>query len=189
MSATCSPTHFWPDGSLRNDLPPQAHLDTQLYQPMEIPGNESSTPAATEVKRELGEAGSQKLTKRTPEGELVRPKSRRLPHNLIERRYRDNLNHQIEVLRNELPTFKSIIACTEDTDDAVSLAGKWPSKAVIIAAAVQYIGELEQQRTQAGSRTTVLIEQVVGLQKLVRCDDCAIMKYMQDMQSQVLGGQ
>ncbi|KAK3633807.1 hypothetical protein LTR56_015598 [Elasticomyces elasticus] len=166
-----------------------AHLDTQLYQPMEPPGNKSSTPAATEVRRELGEAVSRESTKRTPGGELVRPKSRRLPHNLIERRYRDNLNHQIEVLRNELPTFKSIIACTEDTEDAVSLAGKWPSKAVIIAAAVQYIGELEQQRTQAGSRTTVLIEQVVGLQKLVRCDDCAIMKYMEDMQSQVLGGQ
>ncbi|KAK3613053.1 hypothetical protein LTR22_028326, partial [Elasticomyces elasticus] len=108
-------------------------------------------------------------TKRSAGGELVRSKSRRLPHNLIERRYRDNLNHQIDILRDELPTFKAVVACNAaDIEDTIAspLAGKWPSKAVVIAAAIQYIGLLEQQRGQAMSRNTLLCGQVAGLQKL-----------------------
>ncbi|KAK3614900.1 hypothetical protein LTR56_026935 [Elasticomyces elasticus] len=131
-------------------------------------------------------------TKRSAGGELVRPKSRRLPHNLIERRYRDNLNHQIDILRDELPTFKAVVTCNAaDVEDTTvsPLAGKWPSKAVVIAAAIQYIGLLEQQRGQAMSRNTLLCGQVAGLQRLVRCDDCAIVKYMEGLQPQMLAGQ
>ncbi|TKA83884.1 hypothetical protein B0A55_00123 [Friedmanniomyces simplex] len=132
---------------------------------------------------------AQRTTKRAPGGELVRPKGRRLPHNLIERRYRDNLNHQIEVLRDELPTFKSIVACTADIEDPTALAGKWPSKAVVIAAAIQYIAQLEQERGKAITRNTLLCAQVEGLQKLVRCDDCSIVKYLEAMKPRVLFGQ
>ncbi|KAK3612859.1 hypothetical protein LTR56_028203, partial [Elasticomyces elasticus] len=107
-----------------------------------------------------------RTTKRAAGGEIIRPNGRRLPHNLIERRYRDNLNHQIEVLRNELPTFKSVVACTADTEDVTSLGGKWPSKAVVIAAAVQYIALLEKERGLANLRNTLLCEQLEGLQKL-----------------------
>ncbi|KAK4952644.1 hypothetical protein LTR10_009450 [Elasticomyces elasticus] len=134
-------------------------------------------------------SASQRSTKRAAGGEIVRPKGRRLPHNLIERRYRDNLNHQIEVLRDELPTFKSIVACTADIEDPSSLGGKWPSKAVVIAAAVQYIALLEQERGQANARNTLLCEQVEGLQKLVRCDDCSIVKYLEGMQPRLVPGQ
>ncbi|KAK1082745.1 hypothetical protein LTR33_003707 [Friedmanniomyces endolithicus] len=128
----------------------------------------------------------QTSTKRVPTGELARPKARRMPHSLIERRYRDNLNHQIEVLRNELPTFKSIITCTADIEDATALAGKWPSKAVVIAAAIQYIAQLELERGQANAQNSLLCEQVEGLQRLVRCDDCSIVKYLEAIQPRVL---
>ncbi|TKA67720.1 hypothetical protein B0A55_08986 [Friedmanniomyces simplex] len=141
-----------------------AQLPPQSYKPVAATYDNSSFPAATEVQRahdskdvswlpeivntnqaDLMETPqplsdvkeAQKSKKRAPAGELVRPKGRRLPHNLIERRYRDNLNHQIEVLRDELPTFKSIVACTSDIEDATALGGKWPSKAVVIAAAIQ----------------------------------------------------
>ncbi|KAK0950543.1 hypothetical protein LTR91_025592 [Friedmanniomyces endolithicus] len=131
----------------------------------------------------------QTSTKRAPTGELARPKARRMPHNLIERRYRDTLNHQIQVLRDELPTFKSIMACTADVEDATTLAGKWPSKAVVIAAAIQYIAQLELERGKGNARNSLLCEQVEGLQRLVRCDDCSIVKYLEAMQSRVLSGQ
>ncbi len=100
-----------------------------------------------------------------------------------------NLNHQIEVLRDELPTFKSIMACTADIEDATTLAGKWPSKAVVIAAAIQYIAQLELERGKANARNSLLCEQVEGLQRLVRCDDCSIVKYLEAKQSRVLFGQ
>jgi len=132
------------------------------------------------------ESISQKPTKRAPSGQLPRPRGRRMPHNLIEKRYRNNLNHQIEVLRDELPAFKSIVACTTDIEDTASLGGKWPSKAILIAAAVQYIGLLEQQRGHAMSRNALLYEQVAGLQEMVRCDDCAIVQYLEGMQPQIL---
>ncbi|KAK5674128.1 hypothetical protein LTS10_013113 [Elasticomyces elasticus] len=131
---------------------------------------------------------SSRTTKRTAGGEIIRPKGRKLPHHLIERRYRDNLNHQIEVLRDELPTFKSIVACTADIEDTTSLGAKWPSKAVVIAAAVQYIALLEQERGQVNSRNTLLCEQVEGLQKLVRCDDCSIVNYLESMQPRMVSG-
>ncbi|KAK3616860.1 hypothetical protein LTR56_025675 [Elasticomyces elasticus] len=125
------------------------------------------------------------IQKRTRRSDLARPKGRRMPHNLIERRYRDNLN-LIETLRDELPTFKSIVACTADMED---VTGKWPSKAVVIAAAVQYIAQLTQERGHAIERNSLLRDQVEGLQKLVRCDDCAIVKYLETMQSCVPFGQ
>ncbi|KAK3109448.1 hypothetical protein LTR53_017289, partial [Teratosphaeriaceae sp. CCFEE 6253] len=100
-------------GSTDNDLAawlPDA-TDTKQANLMEIPLPSSSTNAVlrTTTKRALGE--------------IARPKGRRLPHNLIERRYRDNLNHQIEVLRDELPTFKSIVACTADIEDTTTSLG------------------------------------------------------------------
>ncbi|KAK3615273.1 hypothetical protein LTR56_026687 [Elasticomyces elasticus] len=131
---------------------------------------------------------SSRTTKRTAGGEIIRPKGRKLPHHLIERRYRDNLNHQIEVLRNELPTFKSIVACTADIEDTTSVGAKWPSKAVVIAAAVQYIASLERERGQVNVRNTLLCEQVEGLQKLVRCDDCSIVNYLESMQPRMVSG-
>jgi len=123
-----------------------------------------------------------RTAKPTAEGEITRPKGYRLPHHLVERRYRDKLNHQIEVLRDRLPAFKSIVACTVHDGDATSLGGKWPSKPVVIAAAVQYITLLEQERGQANVQNTLLREQVKVLQKLVSCDDCSIVQHLNGMQ-------
>ncbi|KAK5700339.1 hypothetical protein LTR17_023014 [Elasticomyces elasticus] len=157
-----------------------------------LPGYQDVTAAEAELAETPQAASvvnvSSRTSKRTAEGGIIRPKSRRLPHNLIERRYRDNLNHQIEVLRDELPTFKSIVACTGDIETTISLGAKWPSKAVVIVAAVQYIALLEQERGQVNARNTLLCEQVEGLQKLVRCDDCSIVKYLAGMQPFMVSG-
>ncbi|KAK3669473.1 hypothetical protein LTR78_010659 [Recurvomyces mirabilis] len=150
-------------GSTDNDLAawlPDA-TDTKQADLMEIPLPSSSTNAVQRT-----------TTKRAPGGEITRPKGRRLPHNLIERRYRDNLNRQIEVLRDELPTFKSIVAYTADIEDTTTSLG----------------AVLEQERGQATTRNTLLCEQVEGLQKLVRCDDCAIVKYLEGMQPRMVTG-
>jgi len=41
----------------------------------------------------------------------------RLPHRVVERRYRDNLNSQIDTLSSKLPTLRDSVACSLDVDD------------------------------------------------------------------------
>ncbi len=182
------PVHAIHDSSFLPTAVPAAHDTEDIDSAFRQQGVANTAQAdLEETPQPLSDLNDvQTSTKRVPTGELARPKARRMPHSLIERRYRDNLNHQIEVLRNELPTFKSIITCTADIEDATALAGKWPSKAVVIAAAIQYIAQLELERGQANAQKSLLCEQVEGLQRLVRCDDCSIVKYLEAIQPRVL---
>lgn len=102
----------------------------------------------------------------------------RVPHNLVERRYRDNLNNQIESLRLTLPSLKD--AQPGELDDVSS--PRMPSKAVIISTAATYIKDMENERTRLLAANKALQEQVSSLQKLVRCDDCSIMGYLNAVQ-------
>ncbi|KAF2773378.1 hypothetical protein EJ03DRAFT_253260, partial [Teratosphaeria nubilosa] len=106
----------------------------------------------------------------------------RVPHNLIERRYRDNLNSQIEALRLTVPALRDAYDCTspdvEESGLATVAPAKLPSKAVIISTAVDYVKQLENEKLKLQAATKSLQEQVAGLQKLVRCDDCAILQYL-----------
>lgn len=102
---------------------------------------------------------------------------RRIPHTVIERRYRDNLNTQIETLRLSLPSLKNAYMHTTDLEDA--LPPRLPSKAMIIATASTYIKELEAERDQAVEVAASLQQQVADLQKLIQCNDCSILQYLQ----------
>lgn len=104
----------------------------------------------------------------------------RVPHNLVERRYRDNLNNQIESLRLTLPSLKDAQPCTDITLEDTS-SPRMPSKAVIISTAATYIKDMENERTRLLAANKALQEQVCGLQKLVRCDDCNVLQYLNTM--------
>lgn len=120
---------------------------------------------------------------------------KRLPHSIIERRYRDNLNKQLDSLRAKIPRFKDSLVCSQEIEDS-GIPAKWPSKAVIVASGVRYIEQLEHEQKQAESRVQLLErqqaetntrmralqDQVEALQKLVRCDDCSILKYLESLQ-------
>ncbi|KAI5364963.1 Putative myc-type, basic helix-loop-helix (bHLH) domain-containing protein [Septoria linicola] len=103
---------------------------------------------------------------------------RRIPHTIIERRYRDNLNTQIETLRLSLPSLKNAYVCSPDVEDS-ALPPRLPSKAMIIATAATYIKELEAERDQAMDNVQNLQQQVIDLQKLIQCNDCSILQYLQ----------
>lgn len=103
---------------------------------------------------------------------------RRIPHTIIERRYRDNLNTQIETLRLSLPSLKNAYVTSPDVEDS-ALPPRLPSKAMIIATAATYIKELEAEKNQAMDAVTNLQQQVNDLQKLIQCNDCSILQYLQ----------
>jgi hypothetical protein len=48
-----------------------------------------------------------------------------------------------------------------------------------MAAAAKYIDDLERDMAQRDNFVTALQEQIQGLQKLVNCDDCAIVRNLQ----------
>ncbi|SMY24406.1 unnamed protein product [Zymoseptoria tritici ST99CH_1A5] len=114
-------------------------------------------------------------------------RARRVPHNLVERRYRDNLNHQIESLRLALPTLRDArpsapvsangSSSNTEQDDGAAAGPRMPSKAVIISTAANYIKDLETEREHLLSATKALQDQVYSLQKVVSREDCSMIGY------------
>jgi hypothetical protein len=102
---------------------------------------------------------------------------RRLPHNLIERRYRDNLNTQIEALRLSIPSLAERCLSSSDGEDGYTMS-RLPSKITVISSANSYIKEQNAEILRLLSDTNALREQVSGLERLVCCDDSSVMNYL-----------
>lgn len=104
----------------------------------------------------------------------------RVPHNLVERRYRDNLNNQIELLRLTLPSLRDAQPCTAADYEDVS-SPRMPSKAVIIQTAASYIQDMQNERTRLLDANQALQEQITSLQRLIQCDDSNVLQYVNAM--------
>lgn len=151
-----------PPPCLTVEMPPASvHPASRSNTPQRIPKRPVSQQYSSDSKRNWS------VTKRSRE-----------PHNLVERRYRENLNGQLELLRGCLPSnttsSKDSPQSSSDLEDGPSV-GRAPSKAATIAGAREYIGQLREE-------VTLLREQVAGLQKLVRCEDCAIVNHLDSVQ-------
>jgi len=72
-------------------------------------------------------------------------KTNRIPHNEVERKYRNNLNIGIQRLRNHIPTFPR-------HNYQSSTGSPKPSKVLILAAAVDYIKHLEAEAAKLTGR-------------------------------------
>lgn len=109
--------------------------------------------------------------------------STRIPHKVVERRYRDKMKDQMELLAAKVPAISLNYPSLGEVEDAPkSLRG--PPKAVIIAGAVRYIERLEREHDEAQVLIERLQEQIVGLQKLVKCDDCSLLRYLESVGTQ-----
>ncbi|KAF2460768.1 hypothetical protein BDY21DRAFT_131462 [Lineolata rhizophorae] len=77
---------------------------------------------------------------RTPDKDHQHSSPRhRVPHTQVERKYRENLNAELERLRGAIP----MLPCLETGGPSSR-----PSKATVLAAAIQYIGTMEARRDQ-----------------------------------------
>lgn len=113
-------------------------------------------------------------------------KSTRLPHKLIERRYRDKMATQLKNLSAKLPALTSSFPCTEDAEDLPRCL-KGPPKAAIVAAAIKHIDLLERELRETKAFVERLQEQVAGLQKLVKCDECSLLRYFESRKARDSG--
>ncbi|CAK4034093.1 hypothetical protein DOTSEDRAFT_72656 [Lecanosticta acicola] len=164
---------------IRSPLSPPNHI-SPVY--ANTPGSTNSQAIITSSDSEDSNSGKAPQAERPNPTRPTRP-HRRIPHTIIERRYRDNLNTQIETLRLSLPSLKNAYVTSPDVEDS-ALPPRLPSKAMIIATAATYIKELEAERQQAVDAVSNLQQQVNDLQKLIQCNDCSILQYLQ-----AVGGQ
>ncbi|GAB7348421.1 hypothetical protein MBLNU459_g6847t1 [Dothideomycetes sp. NU459] len=143
----------------------------------EQPTESSAKPAAT--------TGASTTTGKT---------EKRLPHHVIERRYRENLNSQIECLRAAVSTTAS--ACQPpDMEDIGMLSnasggggsssssssnpnpGFRPlSKAGVIAHAAEYMRYITTQNEEVERANRELRVTVEALRRLVNCEDCGVVQ-------------
>jgi len=65
----------------------------------------------------------------------------RLPHNQVERKYREGLNLELERLRRAVPTLPQ-------GDEAGLMGQPKPSKAMVLAGAIEYIRNIERERDE-----------------------------------------
>ncbi|OCK75577.1 hypothetical protein K432DRAFT_429315 [Lepidopterella palustris CBS 459.81] len=85
--------------------------------------------------------------------------SRRIPHNQVERKYREGLNSGLERLRRIIPTLPQ--------RDSGDLAGfPKPSKATVLASAIDYIKFMEAERERLADEN----EQLRGMQPVQEAD-------------------
>ncbi|KAK6439388.1 hypothetical protein LTR95_004402 [Oleoguttula sp. CCFEE 5521] len=112
-------------------------------------------------------------------------KPSRVPHSVVERRYRNDLRSQLATLTSKVPVLKDNYPCALDIEDS-SRSVKGPSKAVVISAAVKHIERLEADNVRAADYVRSLQDQIQGLQRLVRCDECSILRYLQALQMPTL---
>ncbi|KAF2751486.1 hypothetical protein M011DRAFT_395104 [Sporormia fimetaria CBS 119925] len=146
--------------------------------PTHTPANKDSR--SSRVKSETVSEDSPQQA--TPPTEDPKPKTRRrLPHNQVERKYRESLNTQLESLRRVVPALQQNARGCDGADIEDLPAPSKPSKAVILASATAYIKQMEKENKAVQDENQLLRARVKALQALVKCEDCSLMQYVMDL--------
>jgi hypothetical protein len=90
------------------------------------------------IKRPKRRPGLERTSSTLPTSSSSKTQQQRVPHNQVERKYREGLNTQLEQLRRAVPTLCQV----NDRD-----RGK-PSKATVLVGAMAYIKSIEMERDE-----------------------------------------
>jgi hypothetical protein len=141
-----------------------------------IKSRQSSSDASPKDAPEASEINMAAARTRTTDSAKVR-------HNIVERRYRENINAQVDLLR------ESIVATVHSKEDQqgrpASLLGadelKRLTKAAVIAAATKHIRRARTENERLLDEHRSLQAQIQELESLVKCADCPLMKLTVDL--------
>jgi hypothetical protein len=144
---------------------------------------ETTTSPTEDRQRTKSETTEDTSTKESPQAnDDGKPKSRRrLPHNQVERKYRESLNTQLDSLKRVVPSLQQNPRACDGADIEDLPAPSKPSKAVILASATAYIKQMEREKKSLADENQLLRTRVKALQALVKCDDCSLMQYVMDL--------
>ncbi|KAH9865197.1 hypothetical protein IAQ61_009144 [Plenodomus lingam] len=132
--------------SLCGDAPQEAYSPTlsPTVKKEESPGSPASLSEDNTPKRPLRKRGRPRLEHSSTESKSTTPSSKgqrsvRLPHNQVERKYREGLNSELERLRKAVPTLPQ-------SDEGGVMGQPKPSKAMVLSSAIEYIKKIESER-------------------------------------------
>lgn len=116
---------------------------TSIYSTSRHPSDaapfEDPTPKRPQRKRGRPRLDRTKTISSTSSPSSKSQKTGRLPHNQVERKYREGLNAELERLRRAVPTLPQ-------SDEAGAMGQAKPSKAMVLASAIEYIRRIEAER-------------------------------------------
>jgi vacuolar-type H+-ATPase subunit D/Vma8 len=103
-------------------------------------------------------------------------------HSLVERRYRENLNGNIMQLHQELLKTKRVSSTMRQNQDGDIEESKQTAsrirKSDVMLEAVEYVHETEVELRHMADEIEFLRKRVMQLEKLVKCEDCILMKQL-----------
>lgn len=140
----------------------------------QFPARNSTDMTASKVKSESDDSPQ------AAADDKAKPR-RRLPHNQVERKYRESLNTQLESLRRVVPSLQQNQRGCDGADIEDLPTPSKPSKAVILASATAYIKSMEKDKKSLHDENQLLKTRIKALQALVKCEDCSLMQYVMDL--------
>jgi hypothetical protein len=163
----------------------RSESNTSMNEPSgrQLQSNYTTASPADNRQRMKSETSEDSPNKDSPQDlEDHKPKSRRrLPHNQVERKYRESLNTQLESLRRVVPSLQQNQGSCDGADIEDLPTPSKPSKAVILASATAYIKQQEKDKKSLADENHLLRARIKALQALVKCDDCSLMQYVMDL--------
>ncbi|KAI1816567.1 hypothetical protein GGS20DRAFT_215429 [Poronia punctata] len=138
----------------------------------------SSMSSSPEEMRDLGKASSRKRKQSSADeddddDEDGHQPVKKTAHNMIEKRYRTNLNDKIAALRDSVPSLRimSKSARGEDTtNDREELQGLTPAhklnKATVLSKATEYIRHLEKRNSRLVGENAAMQQRIAAFEKL-----------------------
>ena len=149
-TGACGTPDLCEDGEyfLSNESLPQTPADDHALPHMLKRASPEAKPEQP-VKRKRGRPRIIRADSDSTDSKRKSRESNRLPHNQVERKYREGLNAELERLRLAVPTLPQWDAHALD-------APPKPSKATVLASAIEYIRKMELERDQLRQENEVL---------------------------------
>ncbi|OAP63630.1 hypothetical protein AYL99_02857 [Fonsecaea erecta] len=177
--------------------------DFNLLGPV-LPPNKLPNPDGVRRIPSRVSSGSGKQLRRTSDDGIPRPRGRRArkgslsdeeaaqarakqAHSIVERRYRDNLNGKIMQLHRTLNAIGSpsrMAGLSTDEPPSAHDQRTRVRKSDVMTDAVNYVHQSEVSMRHMTDEIKRLSDRVRTLEKLVKCEDCALLKQMVRLQLQ-----
>lgn len=160
-----------PTPSYSNSSPETLHLPEQRLSGDTLRGTMSSRSSRQSLKRKSSDVHDRAAEAAATTTEKPAPKKR--PHNIIEKRYRANINEKIADLRKSIPSLRGPKETKSEnaSDDEEGDSGSKPlNKAFILTKAVDYIRHLELRNRKLDDENLALKTRLCRLEKVVQSD-------------------
>lgn len=159
----------------------ESDVSSTEVQGRQLPGKDDAVNSTESRYRMNSEMSEESPAKESPQDDQKPKSRRRLPHNQVERKYRESLNTQLDSLRRVVPSLQQDSRACDGADIEDLPTPSKPSKAVILASATAHIKQIEKDKKSLADENQMLRTRVKALQALVKCDDCSLMQYVMDL--------